>query len=176
MPLIPQWMPLALCLIFATAPFLASRQPQGPNSGVLVGLTGRAGFEAIGMLIIPALLNLLVPGVLPVFSFLICGLGAFLLFSFRLPRELSFWPHRRTRNIILGFFIALFGFQYVVLPDPQVILMFETTVIWSLSTFYNNKAVRCLVNDLDSARFKILTQYSSGRNLELTQRDMKLVS
>jgi hypothetical protein len=176
MPVIPHWIPLALCAIFAVPSYLASRQPDGPKSGVLVGLTGRASLESMGVLIIPALLQSLVPDFMPDVSFLLFGVGSFLLFSFRLPRELSFWPHRRTRNIILVFFIALFIFQFVIVADRQWILVFETMVMWSLSTFYNNKAVRCLVHDLDSTRFKILSQYSLRRNHELTTNDLRRAS
>ena len=176
MPQIPHWIPLALCAIFAIPPFLASRQPEGPKSGVLVGLTGRAALESMGILFIPALLQSLVPDFMPNISFLFFGVGSFLLFSFRLPRELSFWPHRRTRNIILVFFIALFIFQFVIIADQQWVLMFETLVIWSLSTFYNNKAVRCLVHDLDSTRFKILSQHSLRRNNELATNDFRHAS
>lgn len=176
MPVIPHWIPLALCAIFAVPAYLASRQPDGPKSGVLVGLTGRAALESMGILMIPALLQSLAPDFMPDISFLLFGVGSFLLFSFRLPRELSFWPHRRTRNIILFFFIALFIFQFVMLADRDWTLMFDTVVMWSLSTFYNNKAVRCLVHDLDSTRFKILSQYSLRRNHELTTNDLMRAS
>ena len=176
MPLIPHWIPLALCAIFAVPPYLASRQPDGPKSGVLVGLTGRAALESLGILLIPALLQCLLPDLMPNVSFLLFGVGAFLLFSFRLPRELSFWPHRRTRNIILAFFITLFIFQFAIVADRQWLLMFESMVIWSLSTFYHNKAVRCLVHDLDSTRFKILTQHSLRRNQELMTNDLRRAS
>jgi len=176
MPQIPQWIPLALCAIFAIPAFLASRQPNGPKSGVLIGLTGRAGLESIGILSMAAWLQLLVPSLLPDVSYLLFGVGSFLIFAFRLPRELSFWQHHRTRNIILLFFIALFVLQFVIISDRQWVLIFESTVIWSLSTFYSTKAVRCVVNDLDSTRFKILSQYSLRRNLELATNDLKRVS